>query len=113
MKVMRVMTITTPSNLSHVNPEMLFWLAEFTPMMKVMRMMTITTPSTAEQSSAGQSSSGRETGARSAHKGAVKRYSHVFVCCVFVLWRCDNQNNGGCTIQQMLDVCGTSIVWAL
>ncbi len=44
MKVMRVMIMTTPNNLSHVNSEMLFFLAEFTPTMEVMRVMTITSP---------------------------------------------------------------------
>ncbi len=81
MTVMRTMTITTPSNLSHVNPEMLFSLAESTLTMTVMRKMTITTPSTAEQSSAGQSSSGRETGALSAHRDAVKRFSQINRSC--------------------------------
>ena len=63
--------------------------------MTVMRKMTITTPSTAEQISADQSSSGRETGVLSAHKGAVKRYSHAFFCCVFVFCPCGDNNNDG------------------
>jgi hypothetical protein len=46
-------------------------------MMTVTRMMTITTPSTAELSSADQSSSGRETGALSVYRDAVRRYSHI------------------------------------
>ncbi len=79
-------------------------------MMTVTRMMTITTPSTAELSSADQSSSGRETGALSVYRDAVRRYSHINSSCFCFVMRRNDSDDHGYAFQQMLDVCGTSLV---